>query len=381
MAERKLTEADVERLMSNPSVDSRAETAAKLAIELDSGSFTEAERQVAEDIFRLMVRDAEVRVREALSHNLKKSINIPRDVAKALAQDVASVALPIIQFSEVLTDSDLIEIIQSQDVSKQIAVAGRSRVSLPVADALVETKNEDVVETLVGNHNADISEKSLRKVVDDFQNGDRIQGKMIYRKALPVAVMERLVTRLSEDLHKHLQERHDLPPEVSTELALQARERAILGLSREIKDQDVEDLVAQLRQNGRLTPSIVLRSLCMGDITFFEASMARLTHVPLHNARMVIHDVGPLGLKAICEKSGLPEQYFPFIRAAISLMSDIQYDGRPNDRARYSRLMMERILTMFDEQGVSLESDDMEYLLMKMGQIDLSENYKEQQAP
>ena len=59
------------------------------------------ERVLAEDIFRIMVKDAEVRVRQALADNLKENLDLPRDVARALANDVDSVSLPIIQFSEV----------------------------------------------------------------------------------------------------------------------------------------------------------------------------------------------------------------------------------------------------------------------------------------
>ena len=58
-----------------------------------------------------MIKDAEVRVREALAQNLKENPDLPHDVALSLAQDVDQVALPILQFSDVLTDDDLIEII------------------------------------------------------------------------------------------------------------------------------------------------------------------------------------------------------------------------------------------------------------------------------
>lgn len=369
MVESRLTEADVERLVIIPPADVRAETAVKLAHELDANSLTETERQVVEDIFRMIVLDAELCVREVLSQSLKSSTNIPQDVVRLLAQDVSSVALPVIQYSEVLSDADLIEIINSQNARKQIAIAARSRVSSPVADLLLKTGNEDVVETLVVNQNADISEQALLGVVNDFQANTRIQCRMMYRKALPFTVMERLVTGLSEDLRRELLERHDLPPETAAELALLIRERVVLGLQDEREEQDVEDLVARLRQNDRLAPSIMLRALCMGDLPFFEAGMARLTHAPLHDARAVIHDDGPLGLRSICAEAGLPASYFPVIRAAIGLMGDIQYDGRPNDRARCSRLLMERILTMFNEGGIALEQHDIEYLLMKIGQV------------
>src|SRR3954454_21847550 len=105
-----LTEADVQRLMASPSSDVRAETAEKLALAFDAGTLTDSERQLAEAIFRVMMKDVEVMVREALARNLKETADLPRDVALSLAKDVESVALPVLQFSTVLSDTDLIEI-------------------------------------------------------------------------------------------------------------------------------------------------------------------------------------------------------------------------------------------------------------------------------
>ena len=106
---------------------------------------------MAEDIFRIMGKDTEVRVREALSQNLKENPNVPHDIAVSLAKDVDSVSLPVLQFSEVLSDADLIEIVRSQDPAKPVAIAQRSSVSEFVSSVLVDTENSDVVMSLVSN--------------------------------------------------------------------------------------------------------------------------------------------------------------------------------------------------------------------------------------
>ena len=128
-------------------------------------------------------------------------------------------------------------------------------------------------------------------------------------------------------------------------------------------------LIRQLRENGRLTPSIVLRSLCMGDLNFFEAAVAELAGVTLANARQLIQDSGTLGLQAIYEQTGLPPSHFPAVCAAIAVAGETEYDGGENDRERYSRRMLERILTQYGDLGVEFDSDDLEYLLTKMGQL------------
>ncbi|HEY9549740.1 MAG TPA: hypothetical protein VIR45_09585, partial [Kiloniellaceae bacterium] len=84
--------------MADPSPDVRAETTAKIAAQYDRKypRMTEVERTLAEDIFRRLVADAEVLVRQALAANLKTTADLPHDLAVALARDVDSVSLPVL---------------------------------------------------------------------------------------------------------------------------------------------------------------------------------------------------------------------------------------------------------------------------------------------
>src|SRR4030095_16671262 len=128
-----LTAADVQRLIANPSGEARAETAAKVAEAFDRGALSDSERALAEQIFRVMVQDAEVKVRESLASHLKASANLPHDIALQMANDVEQVSLPVLEFSKVLSDKDLVDIVRSSSAEKQTAVAKRAAVS--AADA------------------------------------------------------------------------------------------------------------------------------------------------------------------------------------------------------------------------------------------------------
>jgi len=361
-----LKEEDVSRLLGNPDADVRAEIAGKIAAQ--HPSLTEGQRKMAEDIFRIMVKDAEVRVREALAVQLKANPLVPHDVALSLAQDVDSVALPILQFSEVLNDSDLIELVKSQDQGKRQAMASRPHVSADLSDALVETGDGQVVATLVSNTGAELRETTLKQVVDQFgSNNETVGEALAVRPGLPVTVLERLLNRVSEHLRAHLLTRKDLSADMATTLLIQAREQAVLGISN--SDTDVKKLVAHLHKNKRLTPSIILRAVCMGDMIFFEAAMAKLAGITLDNAQALIYDQGKRGFEALYKKAELPAPLFRAMRAAIDVSRDMKLDGEANDRERFSRKMIERILTQYGEQGIEFESDDLDYLMVKMGQL------------
>lgn len=361
-----LTEADVVRLLTDPSGDTRAVTAEKIAKELGSAVLTERERELAIDIIRAMVKDAEVRVREALSRNLKSSHDIPHDVALTLARDVESVALPMLEFSAVFTDADLVDIVRRSSGAKQVAVARRKTVSAPVAAALIDSKNREAVATLVANEGAELSEAALQRVLDSYGSEEAVQGSLVHRRDLPITVAERLVAIVSENLREYLVTHHELPAAVATDLVLESRERATVSLLPPgAESADVEQLVHQLRVNGRLTPSLILRSLCMGDMQLFEASLAALARTSLDNARILIHDGGALGLKSLYMRAGLPERLYPAFRVAIDVWSETDFDGLERDRERHVCRMIERILTQFEDVG----PDNLDYLLKKLNHL------------
>ena len=57
------------------------------------------------------------------------------------------------------------------------------------------------------------------------------------------------------------------------------------------------------------------------------------------------------------------------VRAALDVSRETEMDGGENDRERYARRMIERIMTQYDDLGVEFESSDLEYLLTKMDEL------------
>lgn len=368
-----LTKRDVERLLVDPSAEARADTARKIAEDFQDKTFTPEQREMALQIFEIMARDAEVRVRQALAEHLKECADIPRDIAMALARDVDAVAIPFLEVSKALSDEDLIEIIRSVGEAKQCAVARREAVSSSVSEALVMVGNERVVTTLMSNRTAEVSEETLELALDRFPESDAVSTSVTRRPGLPVHIAERLVNMVSENLKRHLAGTQSLSSDVTSDLIIQVRERATLGLvDPRFGIGDAEQLVRSLEENGRLSGSIILRSLCIGDLSFFEAALARLAKVPLINAQILVHDETHRGLQAIWEKAGMPESLYPAVVVGMEVAGEMGYDGEAHDRERFRRRMLERVLTQCEsgESGeLKIDEENLEYLLRKLGDV------------
>ena len=294
---------DIDRLEVDRSPEARIATATKVSSQFGTAGLGDEERRIAEDILRGLMKDAEARVRAALSEQLKSYSGLPRDMALTLARDVESVALPILQFSDVLTDDDLIEIVRSGSSEKQVAIAGRPIVSARLAGALIDTENEAAVARMVANPGAALNEELLERTVAEYGHSDAVCGSLAERPQLPAAISERLMGAVTQQLMSHLVDHRRLPTRVVKSLLQGARDRATISMFRDGVDDD-DDLkahIARMDTDGRLTTSLAFRALSLGDMRFFEIAMARLAKLPLDSARKLIHDDGDLGLEAILE--------------------------------------------------------------------------------
>ncbi len=362
----RLTPSDIQALVANPSPEVRADIALKLGHEFSDGVFTAKERAIAEQVLRLMAKDAAARVRTALATSLATAIDLPADVVHTLAHDLDPISIPFVETTPLLSDHDLVALIRAGSMTKQQAVARRPAVSETVVDALVGTGKVEVMRTLVANDGATLSERAFETILDRHGQDTTITTPMVERQSLPLTVAERLVTMVSEELRSRLITHHKVPRHVAERLAEQSRERAtvdLLGQAREVAN--IAELVQQLRATGRLTPSLLLRAAITGDLRFCEEAFGQLAGLPTHKAWILIHDAGPLGLRAIYDRAKLPEVLYPAFRVAVDVFHETAFDGGPRDMERFQRRMLERVLTQYAD----IAADDLEFLLDRLGRL------------
>ena len=313
-----LTEEDIRTLVKGATPDERAAAAHKLCRTIERAPLSQDERQLAAEILRIMAADAAELVRRALAVTLKKSPLMPRDVALRLARDVESIALPVLSFSPAFTDEDLVEVVRLGGPVRQVAIAKRPRLSSKVAGVLAEEGTERAVVTACANDAVEFSEDALDKVIARFEASERVLAAVAYRQTLPLSVTEKLIELVGGQVREHLVARHALSPETALKLALDTAERASVDLVDQAgRAADMKEFVAHLAANKRLTASLLLRGLVAGHMTFFEWGVAELAGVPHHRTWLMIHDAGPLGLRALYERAGLPARLFPAVRAGV----------------------------------------------------------------
>lgn len=361
-----LTDEDLRTLVKGATADERALAAHKLCRAIDRESLPAEELAKAQEILRMMARDATDLVRRAMAVTLKSSPLLPRDVAMRLARDLDTIAMPVLNFSPVFADEDLIEIAKRGGPVRQVAIAKRPILNEAVAGTLVEVGCEEAVRLVCANDNAALNARSMQRAMERFDESADVLNAIAFRKSLPLAVTEKLINMVTDTIRQHLIEHHALPPELALQIAAGGGERATLDLLDQAgKSEDIGAFVSHLKRSGRLSGSLLLRGLAQGHMAFLEWGIAELAGVPHHRTWLMIHDAGPLGLKAIYERAGLPMRLFPAFRAGVDTYHSMTLDGAPRDRERFQERMLQRFLTL----PQTVARDDIDYLLDKMDRL------------
>ena len=231
---------------------------------------------------------------------------------------------------------------------------------------MVEYGSESAVETTIANDNASFSENVLQRALDRFEKSEQVLAAVAYRNALPLSVTERLINMVGDQVRDHLLNNHALSPETALTIAMAAKERATVDLVDQAgRAADPKAFAAHLHKVQRLSASLLLRGLAHGHMTFFECSLAELAGVPHHRTWLMIHDAGPLGLRAIYDRAGLPARLFAAFRAGVDTWHSMEFDGGLRDRERFQERMLQRFLT----QPQTVARDDVDYLIDKMDRI------------
>jgi hypothetical protein len=167
-----------------------------------------------------MVAEAALRVRINLAEAVKHLPDGPRDIVLRLAHDPAvMVCEPVIRFSPMLTQEDLVTLIATKPPPTTLmAVAGRPRIDETVSDAIVDTANSAAIGALLSNPAAQIREATLDSLAAQSEEQTDWQAPLVRRPHLPPRAQRMLSEIVTGHLLEKLTARRDLDPKVAQAL-------------------------------------------------------------------------------------------------------------------------------------------------------------------
>lgn len=259
----------------------------------EENRLNEHERALSTDILMKLVDTVEAEVRQNLSQTLAKSdANIP-ELLNHLANDQIPIARPILEKSKFLQDEELIEIVRMRTDEHRLSIALRDQVSEEVAEALVEYGDQDVIETLIRNPDAKLSQHAMEYLVAESRRVDRYQEPLLRRADLPTELAYRMYWWVSAALRKHILTEFDIDPSVLDDAVQKAAQSTI----DEHKEGDgvfirARKLVRRMANLGELNVKFLVQCLRQQRIPVFIAGLAEFGSIDVRTAWRIFSDKG-----------------------------------------------------------------------------------------
>jgi len=289
-------------LADDENEDVRAELAVKIARLMPGLSERESSHIFALTIETLecLARDAAVRVRAILAEEIKSLNCVPRDVALMLARDLnAIVAAPILQYSPLLSDADLIEIIACGQVQEVLtAIASRHPVSESVSERLVQSLNIPAVAALLVNPDAKIRKETMDRIVDQAEEISSWHLPLALRADLSARAIRRIGSLVGASILERLAARNDLSDATRIHLNRELRAR-LAETPVEAGGVSPADAVAAAKKEGRLDGAFVEHAAQAGQREVVVLALAQLANVSEQTVKKVITAGGAKPLVAL----------------------------------------------------------------------------------
>lgn len=359
----RLGKATIRQALQGETAEYRANAVQKIGRNLRTAELSEADRAFAIKLLDRICADVSALVRRALAVTLRSSPYLPAHIARQLIEDIDSIAIPILSDSPVLTDEDLVAVLQSKAAEKIRAIAQRKTLSLHISHAIVSFGDGAATARLAANDGALISPETASLIAELHVDDDLIREAALSRQDMPPEIIAKLIDHSARKLGVRLKTYPGISDSRAHDIARNTAERAQSYVVGPTWPEDrLRDYARSLDKSGKLTPRLVLRAAGRGDMRFVVTAMSILTAQPIEKTRLLLLSGRGLGVKAAAIRARFDAGQTELFRACIDVWASVERENQATTSSLFQRKVAERLLTQELHLSAEMESDLLELL-------------------
>jgi len=299
------------------------------------------ERELALGILRGMVGKAEMEIRKELAQRFARDSAIPHDIILMLAQDQITVAEPVLAFSDLLSDEDLIALIIAHEEGHWRVIAGRRKVSGAVSEELARTRDGETLLTLAQNMGAEIPHPAMETMTDAAVEFKPLRPALVHRPEMDSDLGLRIYWWVSMELRAYLCRQFDYSPQ-NLDMAFMKVLGEYIGRVDGTEDNVAgnEEFAGSLLREGEADVSLMMQTLRRGRYGLFRALMRRALMVEMSCITNMMTERGGESFAIACRALGFSKSEF----ASIYILGRIMWSG--GDKVSCEELA--RLLNIFE---------------------------------
>lgn len=338
-------------LAKDPDEEVRKEVAHKLGRLLPDISVDQQDKlsKMALDILDTLARDQMRDVRAIVSDEIKHARNVPKNVVRRLAEDAESVvSAPVLEYSPLLSDKDLLEIVAfGIESGAKTSIAKRKELPQEVVDAIIESGDENAIPALLENKSAKISEKTIDMIAVEAEGHEEWHPSLVYRGNLPVRTVRRIASFVSAALFERLIENNDVEEKAVDEMRMEVRKRIdsneLLDTETDTAREKAMERAGKLFKQGKLTEDVVKKAIDINDSHFTRYAISHMSGLPSEVVTKMLGSGSGKAVTSLCWKAGMT------MRMAVQLQRKV------------AKVRLNSLLRARGANEYPLTDDDMEW--------------------
>jgi len=344
------TQADL-LLAEDKEDDVRGSVGSKLERILPSLSGAESARvtKMVFQVAEVLAQDRLPTVRALIAQQVKALPDVPHDLVMTLARDAeAIVSVPVLEFSPLLKEEDLVGLVTTGINSEALAaVARRENLTESVSHAIVETRDDLAVPALLANRTAEIGQNTMEAIVEAGDQHPSWHQALVQRDGMSKDLVVKIAAYASERLVEQLIDRNRDLDSGTADLLRQSVRNRMQDLEMAWDRNDPEVVRAEIfNRDGKLNAGTLTLAAGRGEETFVIHALSIMTGFSDQSVRMALQGGdGPKAAVAIAWKTKLGMDF------AVVLQTDLL------------RLPGETILQAQDGGAYPLSATEMQSLL------------------
>ena len=300
-------------LSKDPDEEVRKEVAHKLGRLLPDISFDQQDKlsKMALDILDTLARDQMREVRAIVSDEIKHARNVPKNVVRRLAEDAESVvSAPVLEYSPLLSDKDLLEIVAlGIESGAMTSIAKRTELPQEVVDAIIESGDENAIPALLENKSAKISDKTIDMIAVEAEGHEEWHPPLVDRGNLPVRTVRRIASFVSAALFERLIANNDVEDKAVAEMRMEVRKRInsneLLDTETDTAREKAMERAEKLFKQGKLTEDLVKKAIDVNDSHFTCYAISHMSGLSSEVVTKMLSSGSGKAVTSLCWKAGM----------------------------------------------------------------------------
>jgi uncharacterized protein (DUF2336 family) len=252
--------------------------------------------------------DPSVRVRGALAYGLLHASEAPRPIVLALLDDSPVIARAVAQYSPALVDADLMALVRTGEPTMLMALSVRERLSVRIAEALLEVGDRGLTLKLLGRPDIAFSGSALLRLAAGAGLNDAdIRGALLARADLPAEGRFVLVQAVAAALRDLRIVKGAVAPQRLDRLLRNATDTALTGIGEEEAAAGRAPYTSELVERNQVSARVLLHAIVQGHVLFFADCVAELGETPREKVFTLLESGSRAALNALFSRCGLSE--------------------------------------------------------------------------